>query len=344
MSIGLHYNNPLIASLSDAIVGLDQDFLIKWWNPAARKLLRLKSQHKHQTITSVISHPDFVEFLKDPQDSVQCTLKNNKAITAMLLPVESGERLLVAKDISQSYFLDKMRQDFVANVSHELRTPLTVIHGYLETLIDFSESSTDQKTSPYLHIYNQMQQQTKRMESIVADLLLLSRLEGQAPNKDEDEVIALASILQGVYQDTLTLSQQAHDIQLEIDEQIKLKGNRSELRSAFTNLSYNAVRYTPKGGKISIIAYKNDHGIHVLVKDTGIGVPKKYIQRLTERFYRVDKGRSRDVGGTGLGLAIVKHVLLRHEGELTIKSTEQQGSEFTCSFPLYKEVKETIKT
>ncbi|WP_235603143.1 ATP-binding protein [Piscirickettsia litoralis] len=254
----------------------------------------------------------------------------------MLLPVESGEQLLVAKDISQSYFLDKMRQDFVANVSHELRTPLTVIHGYLETLIDFSENDSTNEQNPYLHIYNQMQQQTKRMESIVADLLLLSRLEGQAPNKEEDEVIPLANMLQGVYQDTLTLSQQSHEIELEIDETIKIKGNRSELRSAFTNLSYNAVRYTPKEGKISIQAYKDDQGIHVTVKDTGIGIPKKYIQRLTERFYRVDKGRSRDVGGTGLGLAIVKHVLLRHDGELSIKSIEQKGSEFTCSFPAYK--------
>jgi two-component system phosphate regulon sensor histidine kinase PhoR len=228
----------------------------------------------------------------------------------------------------QSERLNKMRQDFVANVSHELRTPLTVIHGYIDTLL------TMYQEDPKLHpIFTQILQQTTRMDMIISDLLLLARIESETPRIHNDK-IDVPKMLTAVVQDARNLSKNQHEFYLNIDESLKLIGEEHELRSAFSNIIFNAVHYTKPGGQIKISWHQSAQGAYFIVQDTGIGIPEKDIPRITERFYRVDKGRSRQSGGTGLGLAIVKHVLLRHQAELDIGSVLHQGSTFTCIFPL----------
>lgn len=225
--------------------------------------------------------------------------------------------------------LERMRQDFVANVSHELRTPLTVIHGYLEMLLQ------DERKSAFKKIYLQMFAQTTRMQNLIADLLLLSSIESDELNPGAIQVVQVHKLLKIICEEAKALSQNKHIIILRSDKNLTLKGNESELRTLFSNLIFNAVKYTPEGGKIEVnwkkINQKNKKIIFE-VRDTGIGIAKKHIPRLTERFYRVDKARSRESGGTGLGLAIVKHVLIRHKGELKVQSVVNKGSVFKCIF------------
>jgi two-component system, OmpR family, phosphate regulon sensor histidine kinase PhoR len=228
---------------------------------------------------------------------------------------------------SQSERLNKMRQDFVANVSHELRTPLTVIHGYMDTLL--SVYAEDPKLNP---IFTQILTQTRRMETIIADLLLLARIENENPIA-LSEIVDVPELLKSIVHDARNLSRNQHEFILNIDPKLELLGEIHELRSAFSNIIFNAVHYTKAQGRIKISWYKKNKEAYFEVEDTGIGIPEKDIPRITERFYRVDKGRSRQSGGTGLGLAIVKHVLLRHQAELHIQSVLHQGSTFTVIFP-----------
>lgn len=227
--------------------------------------------------------------------------------------------------------LERMRQDFVANVSHELRTPLTVIHGYLEALLD---QDLDE-TKPWRKIFLQMHQQTLRMENLVENLLLLSRLEGHEDENRIEKPVAVAALLESLAEEARELSGDSnHHIQAEVDEHLQIMGFEDELHSLFSNIIFNAVKYTPANGKIHIAWYQKNHAIYFDVRDTGIGIQAEHIPRLTERFYRVDPARSRASGGTGLGLAIAKHVLLRHEGKLEIQSEIGRGSIFTCTFPI----------
>jgi len=230
--------------------------------------------------------------------------------------------------------LERMRQDFVANVSHELRTPLTVIHGYLETLLEQTEAEHKQENKQAHKIFSQMYQQTLRMENLLADLLLLSSLETDEQLQPSKQAVDVAELLKVICDEAKQISGNAnHHISLEADTSLKLRGNENELRSLFSNIIFNAVKYTPKGGKIAVTWQRQKNEAKFTVKDTGIGISKEHIPRITERFYRVDKARSRESGGTGLGLAIVKHVLLRHEGKLEIDSKIGEGSVFTCVFP-----------
>jgi two-component system phosphate regulon sensor histidine kinase PhoR len=225
--------------------------------------------------------------------------------------------------------LERIRQDFVANVSHELRTPLTVIHGYLEILLE-------QKSAPNLHhIFLQMQQQTSRMENLVENLLLLSHLENEAENNiTKQHPVPVANLLTHVCAEAQQLSGQArHKIKLFADATLLLQGVDSELQSLFSNIIFNAVKYTPAKKQIEIRWYEENNKAHFVVEDQGIGIAKKHLPRITERFYRVDKARTRASGGTGLGLAIAKHVLLRHHGKLKIQSQLNKGSIFHCTFP-----------
>ena len=227
---------------------------------------------------------------------------------------------------------EKMRQDFVANVSHELRTPLTVFRGYLVILLE--KTSHEKNLQEWKPILMQMFSQSMRMERIIEDLLLLSRLESDTPDVSTTEAIDMPQLLQQVYQDTLALSNdKKQHIHLKITGPDIFYGRKSELYSAFSNLTFNAVHYTPTNGSIWMSWYQDKTGLHFKVKDTGIGIEAKHIPRLTERFYRVDAGRTRETGGTGLGLAIVKHVLLRHHGRLSINSIVNKGSIFRCDFP-----------
>lgn len=223
--------------------------------------------------------------------------------------------------------LERMRRDFVANVSHELRTPLTVLHGYLELLLD--EKWDKQKKNMFTH----MQQQTARMENLVEDLLLLSQLENDNEPALEKKTVDVFELVTAICKEAKALSNGEHRFDITLDKKVTLKGNEKELRSLFSNLIFNAVKYTPEGGKISVRWFEETGNAYFQVSDTGIGIDEQHIPRLTERFYRVDPARSRASGGTGLGLAIAKHVLIRHHGQLQVESQLGKGSVFTCIFP-----------
>jgi two-component system phosphate regulon sensor histidine kinase PhoR len=306
---------------------------IEWWNDAATRVLGLRyPQDTGQPITNLVRHPDFHQLLEGEDFSRTAQFpapsRDNVMLAVSIIPYGNNQRLMVARDITRLHLLEQMRRDFIANVSHELRTPLTVIMGYVETLQD----GDDECARQWARELQAMQQQSSRMQHIVSDLLLLSRLETDQGRREEQEV-DVPAMLEMLREDALVLSQGKHTIALEAERALWLKGSRNELRSAFSNLIYNAVRYTPDGGPIDIRWYRDDAGAHFEVQDTGIGVAPQHIPRLTERFYRVDVGRSREMGGTGLGLAIVKHVLMRHDAELRVESEVGKGSTFAFDFP-----------
>lgn len=231
--------------------------------------------------------------------------------------------------------LERVRRDFIANVSHELRTPLTVIRGYLEALLQ-KPASRPQDIESYNKIFNQMFQHSIRMEKIINDLLILSRLESDDQPLEEKQNINIKEILNTCCVDAQRISgSKNHIIQLDADQSVRLNGAEEELKSLFSNIIINAVKYTPEQGRISVrwfLSKAKDQAVFQ-VTDTGIGIAKEHLPRITERFYRADKARSRESGGTGLGLAIAKHVLMRHHGDLTIESDLGKGSTFTCLFP-----------
>jgi len=236
--------------------------------------------------------------------------------------------LMLVRDVTRIHQLEQMRKDFVANVSHELRTPLTVICGYLETLLD----NVEEVNPRWSRALQQMQQQGSRMQTLLNDLLLLAKLEATDYPSDNHPV-AVQGLLQTIKNDAQALSgERGQIITLEADPSVLLKGSEGELRSAFSNLVFNAVKYTQDKGTIRIRWWADHQGAHLSVQDSGIGIDSKHLPRLTERFYRVDSSRNSNTGGTGLGLAIVKHVLLRHRARLEISSVLGHGSTFTCHF------------
>jgi two-component system phosphate regulon sensor histidine kinase PhoR len=241
-------------------------------------------------------------------------------------------QLLMVRDVSREQQLQSMRKDFVANASHELRSPLTVITGYLDALAD------DQKldatwSAPIL----EMRRQAERMSTIINDLLELSKLESGERPLDE-EPVDVPGMLALLRKETLAIEQRPREIKLTLDSDAWLKGVENELHSIVSNLLSNAVKYTPAHGEVELRWWTDEEGGHICVRDTGVGIAPEHIPRLTERFYRVDSGRSRDLGGSGLGLAIVRHGLQRHDATLTIESVEGRGSKFTCHFPAQRVV------
>ena len=244
--------------------------------------------------------------------------------------MDSGKRLSRSE-------LDKIRESFVANVSHELRTPLTVLRGYIEELIDLKNISPDiwpseANWSDWGDIFDRMGKQVCRMQQLIEDLLLLASIESAVLQEDELEDICTPDFFEALILDVKQISNNKHVFKINIAHKVKLRGKKHDLNSAFTNLLVNAVRYTPEGGEIEVNWYQDDNGKHFEVKDSGIGIDEKDVLRITERFYRVDKGRSRKSGGTGLGLSIVKHVLIRHGANLVIDSKLGKGSVFRCDF------------
>ena len=236
--------------------------------------------------------------------------------------------LLVARDITEFQRVDRIRKDFIANASHELRTPLTVIAGYLEAFE--GDAECPEGWSPKI---TQMREQAGRMQRLIEDLLELSRLESTKQIEHVEEV-DVAGMMETILREAETLSgRQQHVFVKELDASLYLQGDQHDLYNAFSNLVFNAVQYTPARGEITIRWYLDNEGVHLSVQDTGEGIDEKHLSRLTERFYRVDTGRSRSRGGTGLGLAIVKHALTRHRGCLHIASTIGKGSLFRCDFP-----------
>jgi two-component system phosphate regulon sensor histidine kinase PhoR len=330
------------AAMPDATVVMDADGVIEWWNDAASRLLGLRQQDTGQPITNLLRHPHFHEFLEreDFSNVVQFPAPTNTQtiLSVRIIAYGKDQRLLVARDVTRMHLLEQMRRDFIANVSHELRTPLTVITGYVEALQD-DDSECAQQLRRSL---DAMQQQSSRMQQIVSDLLLLSRLETDRGQRERQEV-DVPALLEMIKEDAVVLSRGQHAIRLQASPGLWLIGSRSELRSAFSNLVYNAVRYTPEGGQIDIRWYSDEKGAHFEVKDTGKGIAAHHLPRLTERFYRVDVGRSRETGGTGLGLAIVKHVLMRHDADLRIDSAIGKGSTFRCDFPVECTMQKPVK-
>jgi len=319
-------------ALPDAAVVLDSLGNIESWNKKAGELLRLKNpQDLHQPITNLIRNPRFITYLMKEDFSkvlrMRSPYKEDIFLSLQIVPYGNKQRLLMVRDITHLYRLEQMREDFIANVSHELRTPLTVISGYLETMLeddnDWVVNNSDSMKS--------MLQQAQRMQNIVSDLLLLSRLETEQKSRNRQEV-DVPAIIEMIYSDAQILSQGKHQINIDYDRNLYLLANREEIISAFSNLTYNAVKYTPEGGEINIRWYENESGVYFELQDNGPGIAPQHLPRLTERFYRIDAGRSRASGGTGLGLAIVKHVLNRHEATLKIESKLGVGSTFICVF------------
>jgi two-component system, OmpR family, phosphate regulon sensor histidine kinase PhoR len=322
------------AALKDAVIMLDRDGNLEWWNIAAEKLLGLKTpQDSGQQITNLVRDPRFIEYFENHNYNEPLELpspvSDRLRLQFHITQYGNREHLMLVRDITRLYQLEQMRKDFVANVSHELRTPLTVISGYLETLLDNVEDVNPR----WLRALQQMQQQGGRMQNLLNDLLLLAKLEATDYPSD-NQPVAVDLLLLSIKNDAQALSgERHHRISLEADPHLKLKGSEAELRSAFSNLVFNAVKYTPDEGEIRVRWWGDEQGAHLSVQDSGLGIEAKHLPRLTERFYRVDSSRASNTGGTGLGLAIVKHVLLRHRARLDIVSSLGKGSTFTCHFP-----------
>lgn len=330
------------AAMPDATVVLDKHGRIEWFNDAAVRLLGLKPANDvGQVITNLVRNPTFVDYFSGEQyeEHVEIVAPHdpNQWLSVRVVPYGSGQRLLIARDITQLYHLEMVRKDFVANASHELRTPLTVVRGYIETIRD----SQDECALAWEPLLGQIENQTARMQRIIEDLLMLSRLEAEQERDDieKQSVVDVPRLLEVLAEDARRLSgAKQHHIELQADHGVLLRGDEEQLRSAFSNLINNAVQYTPVEGFIEIDWYQDDQGVHLTVNDTGEGIPAKEIPRITERFYRVDVARSRRSGGTGLGLAIVKHALSRHGATLRIDSVVGQGSTFYCDFPIPRKV------
>ncbi len=323
------------SALPDAAVVLHATGEIEWFNDAAAHYLGLSAPNDiGQRLINLVRHPAFAKYLmqEDFSDSLEVSSPVDEMMMLEINIVPYGgknQNLLIARDITRIKKLEDMRKDFVANVSHELRTPLTVLTGTLESLADADDSET---LETWRRSLGHMQQHNMRMLSIVDDLLMISRLETE-DNKRDHYPVSLSAMLSIIYDEATVLSAGAHEIKLDIPHLLWLMGDEKELHSAFSNLVANAIRYSPTGGLILITCQQREEGLYFCVKDSGIGIAPHHIQRLTERFYRVDAGRSRASGGTGLGLAIVKHVLDRHGAKLKITSQVERGSEFCCCFP-----------
>lgn len=321
------------AVLPNGVIVIDENDRILWCNPCAETHFGIRlDQDRDQSLTYLVRHPDFVYHLSGNHPDKPLLLKldqpSKRTLAIQVVPYSAHERLLVSLDLSQMERDEEVRRDFVANVSHELRTPITVLGGFIETLQDGPE--LDQATRN--RIFNTMQSQTQRMQELVEELLLLSRLESDQEASTNDAV-EVGQLMRQVAQSAEHLSQGRHTIEVTIQSHDSILGSSKELLSAFSNLVSNAVRYTPDGGTIRL-SWSREQGAGVFsVQDNGIGIEKEHIPRLTERFYRVDRARSRDTGGTGLGLAIVQRIAMRHDATLNITSELGKGSLFRVVFP-----------
>jgi len=318
-------------ALPDAAVVLRSDEAIEWCNKAARQALGLQLGDKGQRITNLIRFPDFVCYLKSGDFAqsavIPSPINNRLTLEVRVIPYGDDLRLLLAQDVTQLKKMETMRKDFVANVSHELRTPLTVLKGYLETVQDMDDGRSLLLTNSI----QEMQGQTERMQHLVDDLLLLTRLETQ---QKKTQCIDVPALLSQICKEGDTLGNAGRRIELTLDTSAHIFGEEQDLRSAFTNLLCNALKYSPDDTPVKVRWFQNSHSIVLEVEDFGEGIAPVDIPRVTERFYRVESKRRKKVPGTGLGLAIVKHVLMRHDAELGIHSQLGKGSRFSCQFPI----------
>jgi two-component system phosphate regulon sensor histidine kinase PhoR len=325
----------LTQALPEGVVILGEGRAIEWLNPRAETDLDIDARRDlGAPITNLMREPEFLSHLDAGRHGVPLVLRAlrspGRTVEIITAPFGAGRQLLLTRDITQLERLETMRRDFVANVSHELKTPLTVVSGFVETLRDAGGDIPPDEAAHYLALASE---QAARMQRLIDDLLTLSALETGAPPPLEERV-DMRALLAEIGDEMRVLSGGRHDIVFADETAAQLRGATSELRSACGNLASNAVRYTPAGGRIEI-AWRglDDGGAEYAVTDSGIGIESQHLPRLTERFYRVDRGRSRESGGTGLGLAIVKHVLERHQARLVIESRPGQGSTFRAVFP-----------
>ena len=331
--VALQHMEQATSALPEGVAILDETYHIEWCNPLAEQHFGLDSKRDiGQQITYLARQPEFVQYLFLQDFSAPMVLhdirQDGLTLSIKLIHYGDNKLLLISRDITHLERIETMRRDFVANVSHELRTPLTVVTGFVETMNDMSnlENSMARRA---LHL---MGEQAHRMGRLVDDLLTLSRLE-DTHNALQEETVDMPTFLRTLHQEGQALSAGKHVIHLELLNSCNLFGSRDELRSAFANLISNAIRYTPQGGKILVSWGEQGDQQVFSVQDSGIGIAQKHIPRLTERFYRVDRSRSRETGGTGLGLAIVKHIANRHQARLEIVSEEGKGSIFKLVFP-----------
>ena len=324
-------------AMPDGLVIVDGTNQIEWCNPKAELHFGLDAaRDAGQLVTHLVRQPQFAEALDAEGYAEPLTLRSARGgdliLSVLIVPYEANRKLIISRDVTDRERVETMRRDFVANVSHELRTPLTVIGGFLETITDMETPNPEliRRSVPM------MSEQAKRMQGLVEDLLVLSRLESTG-NPAREEPVNVPDIARALYHDALALSAGRHKVTLLLESATWISGAEDELRSAFGNLVSNAIRYTPAGGEVRL-SWKVDctdgnEGVVFAVRDTGIGIAPQHVPRLTERFYRVDRGRSRETGGTGLGLAIVKHVVNRHAARLEVTSEPGRGSCFSVIFP-----------
>lgn len=321
-------------SLPDAVVVFRSEGNIVWCNKLAQHLLGFRwPDDSGQPISNLIRTPDFIKYLNKGNFSEPLEMRSPLNVERMLelriVPYMEGEHLMVVRDVSQLKQLEGMRRNFFANVSHELRTPMTVLQGYLEMTED-----VEMLQGPmWPKAHGVMTEQLNRMNALVNQLLTLSKIEA-APMHELDEVVNVPNMLEVLEKEACTLSgQDKHQLYFDVDDSLKVLGDEDQLRSAISNLVYNAVKYTPAGAQIHVRWYKTNRGAHLDVEDSGDGIEPQHLHRLTERFYRVDKARSRETGGSGLGLAIVKHALNHHDSALEISSEVGIGSQFSFVLP-----------
>ena len=319
------------AAMPDGVVMLDPQGEIVWFNRKAGEMLDLSRRADlGLRIDNLVRNPDFVQYLRGGQYAMPVIVRidtpTERHIAFQVISYGEDQRLLLLRDVTKEVRLEQMRKDFVANASHELRSPLTVVAGYLETF------GVDPGLGELAAPIAEMRRQTDRMTRIIEDLLELSRFEANdGPIKGAPvDVAAMAAMLR---KDVLARSIHPRQVEVVIESGASLLGDEAMIQSAFSNLVDNAAKYTPPECSVLIRWWTYDLGGHFSVRDTGPGIPAEHIPRLTERFYRVDPGRSRETGGSGLGLAIVKHALHRHGARLDIESIEGRGSTFTCHFP-----------
>ncbi len=333
LNLALDRFQQAAAAMHDGFIILDEHGAITWSNPVAERHFNLNPEMDRGTdITYLVRQPEFAHYVASHNYSEPLVMRGARSqelvLEVQLIPYGNNQKLIISRDITQWERAESARRDFVANVSHEMRTPITVLSGFLETLSDMETISPELlKRSMTL-----MQSETKRMQYLVEDLLMLAQLENGPPLIDTD-IVDVETLVQDLVREAKILSSGRHEIQSEILNDVRLRGNRNEIRSAFGNLVSNAVRYTPANGKVKL-TWTTENGLPVFaVNDTGVGIEAEHLPRLTERFYRVDRSRSRATGGTGLGLAIVKHILNRHQGRLEITSEVDRGSRFAAVFP-----------
>lgn len=323
----------LSAALPDAAVAVDSELRIEWFNETAESLLDLQPDDQGRLLVHVVRIPELVQYLQEEDFALPLNLETfagaSHPVSVQVSTFGKHARLITFRDLTQEIRMNRLRQEFVANVSHEIKSPLTVVTGYLETIEDHAGRPPEQS------VISEMSRQCQRMRGLVDDLLELSRLEASELSDRDLQDVDLAHLADEVRHEARTLTSEAqHTIKTKGEPGITVRGRPEELHSALFNLVSNALRYSPDGGVVTIGWQRKNDKIRLSVTDQGVGIEKDHIARLAERFYRVDKARSRGTGGTGLGLAIVKHILQRHGARLQIDSEWGEGSTFTCVFPL----------